>query len=556
MDLVPTYRIEGVTYFSGPDAERYCSAQAWIWRTAGQALQDSARRAPDKAALVGSDGERVSFARFDEVSDRLAAALLRLGLQPGDRAMFQMGTVPDTAIALFGCFKAGIIPVCTLPQHRELEIGALAGLTGAKAHFVQANASSFDLVSFGFEMGRKCASLQHLIVAGGEAPAGTHGLHELAFSITHEDARLALSHLRISPADVMLFQTSGGTTGVPKVIPRMHAEYLGYAAAWSHLLGIGHEDAALWALPLIHNAAMIYHLVPCVLQARTLVLLPRFEPLQFFGVIEREKIAVSGSIGPIAARILDYADIGRHDLSSLKIFTTLSRADAIERHLGVSTINVFGITEGILTGCPPDAPVAARHTTIGKPASPLDELRLLKPASEQEVEEGAEGELAFRGPSTLRGYYGAPDLNRAAFTSDGFFRTGDLMRAQRIDNELCYVFAGRTKDNIDRGGEKFGAEEVENLIVRHPAVWDVKVVAMPDRVYGEKACAFLVLAPEREAPDIESLGRFLLAEGIAKFKLPERVEVVENFPVTRVGKVDKAALRALIAAKLQSEENG
>lgn len=555
METSPQYRLEGVAYFSDPDAQRYLAAGAWIWSTAGDALRDAARRAPEKTALAGAEGERVTFAQYDEVSERLAAALLRLGLRPGDRAMFQMSTVPDTAIAVFGCFKAGIIPVCTLPQHREVEIGTLADMTGAKAHFVQVGAGSFDFVAFGQEMARRCSSLEHLIVAGGAAPPGTHGLHDLVRSISREDAQLALSELRLSPADAMLFQTSGGSTGIPKVIPRMHAEYLGYAAAWSALLGLGHEDAAVWALPLIHNAAMMYHLIPCVLQARTLVLLPRFDPAQFFDRIEQEKIAYAGSIGPIAARVLDYPDIGRHNLSSLKIFTTLSRADAIERHIGVPTMNAFGITEGILTGCSLDAPAVARHQTVGRPASPFDELRLIEPEGEQEVEEGAVGELAFRGPSTLRGYFGAPEINRVSFTSDGFFRSGDLMRAHRIDNELYYSFEGRIKDNIDRGGEKFGAEEVENLIVRHPAIQDAKVVAMPDRVYGEKACAYLILAPGHDAPDVAELARFLLDQGMAKFKLPERLEVIDTFPVTRVGKVDKAALRATIATKLESEQD-
>ena len=166
---------------------------------------------------------------------------------------------------------------------------------------------------------------------------------------------------------------------------------------------------------------------------------------------------------------------------------------------------------------------------------------------------GAPGELCFRGPSTTRGYFRMPDVNRISFTADGFFRTGDIIRAQRIGGRACYSFEGRMKDNIDRGGEKFGAEEVENLIGRHPHVADVKVVAMPDRVYGEKACAYLIMRPGHALLTVQEIGDYLTSLGLAKFKLPERVEAIDAFPLTRVGKVDKGALRQQIAERLAAE---
>ena len=146
-----------------------------------------------------------------------------------------------------------------------------------------------------------------------------------------------------------------------------------------------------------------------------------------------------------------------------------------------------------------------------------------------------------------------PDVNRASFTADGFFRTGDIMLARRIGGHPCYAFEGRIKDNIDRGGEKFGAEEVEALIVSHPAVNDARVVSMPDPMLGERACAFLIVKAGQPCPTVGSLGAFLHGKGLAKFKLPERIETIAEFPVTRVGKVDKQALRQMIAARVGSE---
>jgi len=281
--------------------------------------------------------------------------------------------------------------------------------------------------------------------------------------------------------------------------------------------------------------------------------MPRMESRPFFDFIEQERVTIVTSIGPIASYVLDDESASRRDLSSLRLFMTLNRADAIEAHLGVTSMNMFGMTEGLLTGSSPDAPVDARHGTVGEPSSPLDQVRLLEPGGERTVGEGGAGEMAFRGPSMTRGYYGMPEENAAAFTSDGFFRSGDLMQAHRIGARLYYSFEGRLKDNIDRGGEKFGTEEIEHLIGRYPGVADAKVVAMPDRVYGEKACAFMIMRANQPPPSVLELGQFLREQGLAGFKLPERIEAVDVFPVTRAGKVDKAKLRDIIAEKLRTE---
>jgi non-ribosomal peptide synthetase component E (peptide arylation enzyme) len=252
--------------------------------------------------------------------------------------------------------------------------------------------------------------------------------------------------------------------------------------------------------------------------------------------------------------MLDYSDVGLHDLSSLRCLMSFSRSDLLERHLNVPCTNIFGMTEGLLTSAGPSAPKEARFESVGWPVSELDEIRLVEPGTERSVAEGKTGELCFRGPSVTPGYLNMPEINRASFTSDGFFKTGDLMQARHVGATRCYSFEGRIKDNIDRGGEKFGAEEVENAIVSHPAIVDAKVVAMPDRILGEKACAFLIMHRDKEPLSVAELGGFLVGVGLAKFKLPERIEIVESFPVTRVGKIDKPALRQLIAEKLRMEQ--
>ncbi|WP_200894489.1 AMP-binding protein [Sphingomonas sp. SRS2] len=541
-----------MAYPSEAESESYIAQGAWHRSTVGDALRATAARVPQDVALVCGD-ERLSYAEYDEQSERLGGALLALGLKPGDRVIFQMGNAIETAIALLACFKAALIPVCTLPQHREMEIGTISRLTGAAGYFVQRRASrSFDLVGFARAMAEGHPTLRHLIVTDGLPDAGDPTIASLVRDIPHAEARGRLAEIAIAPDDVLVFQLSGGTTGTPKVIPRLHGEYLGYCQAWTDMIGLKAEDPGLWALPLIHNAAMIYHLVPALMQGRKLVLMERFDIVEFFRTIEREHVAITGSIGPIAAMILDYADAASHDLSSIKLFTTLSRASAIEAHLNVPVVNVYGISEGALTASSPDDPVEARHNSVGRPVSPFDEFKLLAPRSDQEVPPGTAGELAFKGPSSIRGYFGSTE---ASLSADGFFRTGDLMSARTVGASTYFAFEGRIKDNIDRGGEKFGPEEVENMIVRHEAIADAKVVAMPDPVYGEKACAFIVPYAGKRSPDVDALAHFLETLGVARFKIPERIEIIDSFPLTRVGKIDRATLRRIIAERIAAESH-
>jgi non-ribosomal peptide synthetase component E (peptide arylation enzyme) len=280
----------------------------------------------------------------------------------------------------------------------------------------------------------------------------------------------------------------------------------------------------------------------------------RFEIRSFLEAIGKHRVTFTGSIGPVAARILEVDDIEKYDLSSLRQFFALTQAVNVEQHTGIPSSNMFGITEGMYCVSGLDDPLAARHETVGYPIEESNVIRLLAPDTETDVLPGEIGELTFRGPHIFTGYFNDPAANAVSFTSDGFFRTGDLMRAVAIEGKARYAFEGRLKDNINRGGEKFGAEELEHLIARHPDIADSRVVAMPDKHYGEKACAFITLRPGKSAPSVAELGTFLLGLGLAKYKLPERIETITEFPLTRVGKVDKAALRADIARILLTEE--
>jgi 2,3-dihydroxybenzoate-AMP ligase len=220
---------------------------------------------------------------------------------------------------------------------------------------------------------------------------------------------------------------------------------------------------------------------------------------------------------------------------------------------GVHVTQAFGMSEGLFLFTPLDATSDLRAETVGTPISALDEVRVLRPGTEVEVAEGETGELAARGPYTIRGYLAEPDRNREAFTAEGFYRSGDLVRARRYDGVLSYSIEGRVKDLIDRGGEKVNAEEVELLVAGHPAVAEIALVAMPDPRLGERSCAYVVPRDPQNPPTLADIRTYLEAEGLAKYKWPERLELIDALPRTPVGKVAKVTLRADIGAKLEHE---
>src|SRR5690606_26676346 len=216
----PKNPIPGVVYHPAEAVARYRDLGVLKEETLGQVLHDVAVRHADRVAVIGpADGTRWTYRELDERSDRFGAALLELGLQPLDPVMFQIGNVPEFFVALYGCFKAGLIPVCTLPAHRDEEIGYIARLVGAKAHIVQGDLK-FDLVAFGRKMAAQVDGLSHLIVARGQAGPDLQSIDSLIARVSAKDARARLEALDIDPWNVGIYQLSGGTTGLPKVIPR------------------------------------------------------------------------------------------------------------------------------------------------------------------------------------------------------------------------------------------------------------------------------------------------------------------------------------------------
>jgi 2,3-dihydroxybenzoate-AMP ligase len=284
-------------------------------------------------------------------------------------------------------------------------------------------------------------------------------------------------------------------------------------------------------------------------------MLPSAGPERAFATVAAEGVTHTSVVPAVAGRWLEHAsEHGAQELVSLRVLQVggARLADEIARRvepeLGARLQQVFGMAEGLLNYTRLDDPIDVICSTQGRPVSPADEVRLVD-AEDNDVPIGKIGSLLTRGPYTPRGYYRAPAQNERAFTVDGWYRSGDICE-QTSDGYLTVL--GRDKDMINRGGEKISAEEVENLIYRLSTVSHVAAVAMPDAELGERVCLYVVPKPGAEVT-LDEIRASMEESGVARFKLPERLIIVEELAVTNVGKVDKKALRAHIASRLEEE---
>lgn len=539
-------------------AARYRAAGSWRDRTIAEEFHEVAMARPNQPALV-CGGDVLTYAELDRRTDQFAAGALVLRLQPGDPVLLQVHNSTAAVVAWYGLLKAGLLPVCTLAQHRSHEIGEFSRRTRAVAHLVDATqvkaGRGFDLVKFALRQADGHPTMRHVLTIGADEVTGTTPVEPLGADIPPDEARRVVEGVqnRIADDDIAVFQLSGGTTGVPKVIPRLHAEYWYNARMYAEWLGWTGGERVAYVGPLAHNAGIICGLHGPHSAGATAVLgtpdLATVVPL-----LVRES-ATDIVLGPFAYQVA--TDPGLAQAGGLRrvVFSgkkVPERSFGALEALGIWAGQLFGMGEGMCITTRLDAPREVRANTIGTVLSPLDEVKILDPGTEDPTVPGEVGELCCRGPYTLRGYYDAEEHNRTAFTSDGFYRTGDLVAEREIDGYRCYSVEGRIKDLMNRGGEKVNAQEVENLLVAHPDIDEAALVAMPDERLGERACAFLVGRRKLTMQEVQS---HLDGFGVAKFKWPERLEWLSQLPrASQVGKIDKKRLRAQVLDLFAAEK--
>lgn len=527
---------EGYVPFPADAAENYRAAGYWTGRALGDLLRETARKEPGRTALITDAGER-SYAEVDAEADRMAHGLLALGIVPGDRVVVQLPNVPEFLTVLFGLLRAGIIPVLTLPAHRRAEIEHLAALSEAVGYVIVDRHGDFDYRELAATVRESVPSLRHVLVLG--EPGAFTDLN----SVPCDGAGLSLPE--VDPSDIALMLVSGGTTGLPKLIARTHDDYAYNATASAAVCELTADDVYLATLPAAHNFPLACPgILGTVSVGGTVAFVTDPSPESAFAAIEKHRVTVTAVVPPLAQLWCAATEWEDADLASLRLLQVggarLAEVNAVEvtPALGATLQQVFGMAEGLLNYTRLDDPAELLHTTQGRPLSPADEVRVVD-GEGNDVAPGEEGELLTKGPYTIRGYYRAPEHNARAFTPDGYYRSGDLVR--RLPSGHLVV-SGRIKDVINRGGENISCDELEEHLLAHPAVRHAAAVGLPDAALGEKVCAILVV--DGAMPTLAEIKTFLTDRGLATYKLPDVLRQADELPITAVGKIDKKALRA------------
>lgn len=519
-------------------AARYRARGYWRGETFSDMLAARAISQGDTLAVVGGD-QRWTYADLHAKAGAAAAGFLALGLRPGDRVIVQLPNIPAFFSVVFGLLRADLVPVFALPAHRLTEIAHFASKADAKAYVIADTHDGFDYRPLGHAVQAEVPGIRHVVVVG---EAEKHVAYE---SFDAEPAEVPVSTAVSS--DVALVQISGGSTGLSKLIPRTHDDYLYSIWASNEICGMTADSIYLAALPVAHNFPMSSPGVFGALYAGARVVLsPKPSPDAAFPLIEREKATITGLVPPLALLWLQAAPKTKHDLSSLQVLQVggakfmPEAARRVRPVLGCTLQQVFGMAEGLVNYTRLDDPEKIITETQGRPISPDDEVLILDDAGNP-VADGAPGNLLTRGPYTIRAYHDDPAANGRSFTDDGFYRTGDVV----VRSPGGYlVVHGRATDHINRAGEKISAEEIEDHLLAHPHVFDAAVVSVPDRFLGERSCAFVI--PDGEAPMPADIKTWMRGRDIAEFKIPDQIVFVESFKTTAVGKISRKELRAAL----------
>lgn len=501
-------------------------------------LTDILTRHADSDALAIIDGERrLTYRQFQQSVNNLAAALQAQGIQRGETALVQLGNVAEFYITFFALLQVGVAPVNALFSHQRSELNAYATqieptlLIADRAHGLFAGDDFLNI----FRDQHPSVRVALLRGEGLEAAIARPAENFIASP---------------TPADeVAFFQLSGGSTGTPKLIPRTHNDYYYSIRRSNEICGITADTRYLNALPAAHNFAMSSPGSLGIFMAGGCVVLAHDPSATLcFPLIEDHRITVTSLVPPAVSLWLQAITegAGNAQLASLQLLQvggarlSATLAARIPAEMGCQLQQVFGMAEGLVNYTALDDTPERIMNTQGRPMCPDDEVWVAD-ENGNPLPRGEVGRLMTRGPYTFRGYYKSPEHNASAFDANGFYCSGDLIA---IDEQGYITVQGREKDQINRGGEKIAAEEVENLLLCHEAVIHAALVSMEDSLLGEKSCAYLVVKQPLRAVDVR---RFLREQGVAEFKLPDRVECLDALPLTPVGKVDKKQLRLWLA---------
>jgi cyclohexanecarboxylate-CoA ligase len=509
-----------------------------------------ATRRPDKIAIVDGQG-RFTYAALARLVDRVGHGLRAHGVERGSVVSCQLPNWNEFVLVFLAASRLGAVVHPIPPTYRQRELRFMLDLLGAEVVIVPARFRGFDHVAMLDGLRPELPRLRHVFVARGEAPTGTTPFTRLTDAAWEgREGRRSLPGSDPDTVHEVVF--TSGTTGEPKGVMHTPNTTLSTIYALIDRLQFSERDVVLMASTLGHQTGYLYGYCLTFLLGATAVWMDTWNAQEAARLIEAERVTFTMGATPFL-RDLTYVD-SRHDLSSLRLFISAGAPiprplvkDARAR-LRCAISAGWGMTENGLATCNGLAdPEEKVFSTDGVPLAGM-ELRVVD-GDDRDLPPGIEGELLVRGPAQFVGYFERPGFTAEAHTTDGWFRTGD--RAT-LDKDGYLAITGRAKDLIIRGGENIPVAEVENLLYSHPKIAGVAVVAMADPRLVERACA-VVIPREGQTLTLAEITAFLEQHQLARFKLPERLEVVDEFPMTPSGKIQKYRLRQLVEERRAAE---
>ena len=525
-------------------SERWTRAGYWRSETFYQILARQAAAHPEREALV-DHRQRVTCRRLLEGVDRVAAGFQRAGIGPGDVVTIQLPNWVEFAYAFFACERVGAVANQIGPDFRSREVEYILRFSESRAFVCPATFKSFDYGAMIRELRPGLPDLRRVFVLGGAAGPDVESLDAL---IADEGALAAFRPYTMGADDVMRMAFTSGTTGNPKGVTHNFNTTLSAARILNDAMEVTEDEVFLVYLPVGLNWGYLTLLQSVMVGARA-VLLDRFSARAALELIERERVTFIPSAPASIIAMLNAPELGRFDLRSLRVVITGGASCPIEtirefrKKIPGHLIELYGMLEtGFHTftrlGDDPEAVTG----TIGR-TPPGMELRIIDAAG-ADVAPGAEGEIAADGPSIHLGYHKNPAANAELFTADGWFRTGDLGQFDAAGN---VKIVGRLKEMINRGGKKFFPREIEEILYTHPKILHAAIVGVPDPRLGERNCLCVIPRPGASIA-LDEVVDFLRG-GVANYKLPEEIEIFEEFPFTPTGKIQRHALTRVVLAR-------
>ncbi|KQS03885.1 hypothetical protein ASG11_06200 [Sphingomonas sp. Leaf357] len=518
----------------------------------------------NRADLDGTPPRRFTWAELGTEVDRVAAALLDLGLKKDDVLTYQLPNVTDTVILALACSRIGLIISPVVMPYRAHELGYVIDKVRPSAIVTRAHFAGHDHAAMALALagGRAC----QVLVLGGEAPQGSIDFD--AAIAAADPARAAAYHdaQPMRPGDVFTIFWTSGTEARPKGVPRDQNHWIVNAKMVAEAADIREGEVLLNPFPLV-NIGSFGLVTPWLMHRGTLVLHHPFDLKVFLAQIAAERVNYTIAAPAILNALLKTPGLlDSVDLSSLRAIGSGSAPlspwmiEGFAHDHGIEVCNIYGSNEGASLFSDarqvPDHHDRARYfprmgvagiAWPGSESSAMIQTRLVDIDTEEDITEpGRPGELRFQGAATFGGYFESPEISANAFDAQGFYRTGDLFE---IAEDRFYRFVGRCKDIIVRGGVNISPAEIDDLLAGHPALREAAVVGVPDERLGERMCVAAVPA-DGQAPDLGEISGWLKAQGLAVFKLPELMVTVDALPRNAMNKVSRRDLRETVIGLL------